>query len=129
MCTLAVSDLSAIAGVDGFCVPDLSLEGSSDIRDALEARGVDVIQLVAPSTPPARAAAIADASRGFLYVVARYGTTGIRSNLPEDLRDRITALHRVSSLPLGVGFGVTTGAHVRAGASAGADGVVIGRSI
>src|SRR5437899_3958657 len=88
-----------------------------------------MIQLVAPSTPPARAGAIADASRGFVYVVARYGTAGVRSNVPEDLRDRIIALHKVSSLPLGVGFGVTTGDHVRAVAAAGADGVVVGSSI
>ena len=126
---LTFAERAASAGVDGVIVPDLSLEGSSEIRDALEALGVDMIQLVAPSTPPARAGAIADASRGFLYVVARYGTTGVRSNVPEDLRDRIIALHRVSSLPLGVGFGVTTGDHVRAVAAAGADGVVVGSSI
>lgn len=123
------AERAANAGVDGLIVPDLSLEASPEIRDALEPLGVDMIQLVAPSTPPSRAAAIADASRGFLYVVARYGTTGVRSNLPQDLGDRIEALHRVSSLPLGVGFGVTTGAHVRAVAAAGADGVVVGSSI
>ena len=123
------ADRAASAGVDGVIVPDLSLEGSPEVQDALEALGVDMIHLVAPSTPPARAAAISESSRGFLYVVARYGTTGVRSNLPEDLRGRITALHRVSSLPLGVGFGVTTGDHVRAVAAAGADGVVIGSSI
>jgi len=123
------AERAASAGVDGVIVPDLPLEASPEVREALEPLGVDVIQLVAPSTPPARAAAIADASRGFLYVVARYGTTGVRSSLPEDLRGRITALHRVSSLPLGVGFGVTTGDHVRAVAAAGADGVVIGSSI
>jgi tryptophan synthase alpha chain len=123
------AERAASAGVDGVIVPDLSLEASSEIRDALEPVGIDLIQLVAPSTPPARAAAIADASRGFLYVVARYGTTGVQSNLPEDLSDRIVDLHRLSSLPLGVGFGVTTGAHVRAVAAAGADGVVVGSSI
>src|SRR5437899_9089973 len=122
------AEQAASAGVDGAIAQDLSLEGSSGIRDALEALGVDMIHLVAPSRPPAGAGAIADPSRGSLYVVARYGTTGVRSNVPEDLRDRIIALHRVSSLPLGVGFGVTTGHHVRAAAAPGADGVVVDRS-
>src|SRR5206468_1462229 len=68
------AERAASAGVDGVVVPDLSLEASPEIREALDAHGVDMIQLVAPSTPPTRAAAIADASRGFLYVVASYGT-------------------------------------------------------
>ena len=90
---------------------------------------MDHIQLVAPSTSPDRAAAIARASRGFLYVVARYGTTGTRTSLPEDLSSRILALHQVTSLPLGVGFGVSTKDQVRSLASAGADGIVVGSAI
>jgi len=117
------------AGLDGVIVPDLSLEESDDVRQALDAVHVDHIQLVAPSTPDERARAIGHASRGFLYVVARYGTTGTRADLPEDLGDRLKALRRVTALPLAVGFGVSTADHVRTLARMGADGVVVGSAI
>jgi len=117
------------AGVDGVIVPDLSWEDSDEISGALDGCGLDGIQLVAPSTSVERAAAIAESSRGFLYVVSRFGTTGARPDLSDDLPARISDLHRVTDLPLAVGFGVTTAAHVRALAGAGADGIVVGSAI
>ena len=120
---------AADAGVDGVIVPDLSLEDSDEVREVLDARGVDHVQLVAPSTDEARAKEIGRASRGFLYVVARYGTTGTRDALPEDLGARLGILRRVTSLPLAVGFGVTTPDHVRSLVAAGADGIVVGSAI
>ncbi len=123
------ADRAAAAGVDGVIVPDLSLEESGEVREAFDFAHVDLVQLVAPSTAEARARAIGDASRGFVYVVARYGTTGVRSDLPEDLRDRLASLHRVTPLPLAVGFGVSTAEHVRTLVASGADGVVVGSAI
>jgi len=117
------------AGVDGVVVPDLSWEDSDEISGALDGCGLDGIQLVGPSTPIGRAAAIAESSRGFLYVVSRFGTTGARADLPNDLPARISDLHRVTDLPLAVGFGVTTAQHVRSLADAGADGIVVGSAI
>ncbi len=123
------ADRAAAAGVDGVIVPDLSLEDSSEVREAFDGAHIDLVQLVAPSTAAERARAIGGASRGFVYVVARYGTTGVRSELPEDLGVRLAALHRATSLPLAVGFGVSTPEHVRTLAAQGADGVVIGSAI
>ncbi len=120
---------ASASGVDGVIVPDLSLEESDEVREALDATGVDLVQLVAPSTSDERARAIAAACRGFLYVVARYGTTGTRASLPEDLGVRIRALRQVTSLPLAVGFGVSSADHVRTLADLGADGVVVGSAI
>ncbi len=117
------------AGVDGLIVPDLSLEESAEVRTALDACGVDHIQLVAPSTSSDRARAIGAASRGFLYVVARYGTTGTRQDLPKELPSRLRALRSVTDLPLAVGFGVTTPDHARALRLAGADGIVVGSAV
>ncbi|HYS71214.1 MAG TPA: tryptophan synthase subunit alpha [Thermoplasmata archaeon] len=125
----AFAERVADAGVDGLLIPDVSSQISDELRDALDRAGVDHVQLVAPATPPDRATAIARASRGFLYVVARHGTTGIRSKLPEDIENRIASLHRVTNLPLGVGFGVSTRDHVRTLASWGADGIVVGSAI
>ncbi len=123
------AERAAAAGVDGVIVPDLSLEESEELRDVLDSAHVDLIQLVAPSTSDERARAIGAASRGFLYVVARYGTTGTRSGLPPELGPRLTALRRETSLPLAVGFGVSTADHVRGLVALGADGVVVGSAI
>lgn len=117
------------AGIDGVIVPDLSLEESEEVREVLDSVGVDHIQLIAPSTPEARALAIARASRGFLYVVARYGTTGTREELPRELGDRLKALKRLTELPVAVGFGVSTPDQVRKVAALGADGAVVGSAI
>jgi tryptophan synthase alpha chain len=125
----AFSERARDAGVDGVIIPDLSWEDSDEVREALDTCGVDTIQMVAPSTLPERAAAISESSRGFLYVVARFGTTGAHPDLPNDLPKRISDLHRVTELPLAIGFGVATAAHVRALAAAGADGIVIGSAI
>jgi len=123
------AERAAAAGVDGVIVPDVSLEDSDEVRDALDRRHVDHIQLVAPSTPEDRAKRIGRASRGFVYVVARYGTTGTRDTLPEDLRGRLAVLRRAIELPLAVGFGVSTRDHVRTLAGLGADGVVVGSAV
>lgn len=120
---------AAAAGVDGVIVPDLSFEESAEVSPAFDAEHVDLVQLVAPATPEARARAIGAASRGFVYVVARYGTTGTRSDLPEELPSRLALLHRDIPLPLAVGFGVSTREHVRRLASSGADGIVVGSAI
>ncbi len=129
MGTRPFAERTAAAGVDGVIVPDLSLEESGELRDTLDDVHVDLVQMVAPATEGPRATAIAAASRGFLYVVARYGTTGVRSDVPADLPARLAALHRVSPLSLAVGFGVSTPDHVRELAAAGADGVVVGSAI
>lgn len=125
----AFADRARDAGVDGVIVPDLSLEESGPLREALVDREVDPIPLVAPSTAEDRARAIAATARGFVYVVARYGTTGVRKDLPAELGPRLATLKRVSPFPLAVGFGVSGPDHVRALAALGADGIVVGSAI
>src|SRR3989304_559342 len=125
----AFADLASTAGVDGVIIPDLSFEESDGLAATFSAHGIDAIQLVAPSTPPERAQATPLASRGFLSVVARYGTTGVRTSLPEDLTSRLAALKKATSIPLAVGFGVSTPEHVRVLRDGGADGVVVGSAI
>jgi tryptophan synthase alpha chain len=117
------------AGVDGVIFADVPLEESAEIRAVLDDRGIDHIQLVAPSTSANRARAIGRVSRGFLYVVSRYGTTGTRTELSEGLGDRLAALRTTTDLPLAVGFGVSTTDHVRSLVGMGADGVVVGSAI
>lgn len=117
------------SGVDGVIVADMSPEESDKIRSSFDANGVEHVQLVAPSTPEDRARAIGRASRGFLYVVARSGTTGVHADIPPELAERLRRLRHSTTLPLAVGFGISTKDQVRAVARMGADGVVVGSAI
>ena len=94
------------AGVCGFIVPDLPFEESDDIRAALEAKGIGLIQLVTPATPDQRLQTLCDASRGFVYAVTITGITGGDTGLPPDLTDYLDKVAKMSSLPVCAGFGI-----------------------
>jgi len=93
-------------GVCAFIVPDLPLEESDDIRFALDAEGIGLIQLVTPATPDDRLKKLAEASRGFLYAVTITGITGGDAGLPDDLADYLDKISALSSLPVCAGFGI-----------------------
>lgn len=93
-------------GVCGFIVPDLPFEECAGFRNALEAKGVGLIQLVTPATPPDRLEMLARESRGFLYAVTITGITGGDGGLPDDLAGYLDKVSRVSPLPVCAGFGV-----------------------
>ena len=93
-------------GVCGFIVPDLPFEECAEIRDVLEAKGIGLIQLVTPATPPDRLEMLARESRGFLYAVTITGITGGDSGLPSDLADYLDRVSKVSPLPVCAGFGI-----------------------
>jgi len=116
------------AGVDGLIVPDLPYDESGPLRAEAEPAGLDLIQMVAPTSTAARLKAIARVSRGFIYVVSLTGTTGERRELPPDLAAQMRTLRLVTTKPLCVGFGVSTPEQV---ASVGklADGVLVGSAI
>jgi tryptophan synthase alpha chain len=93
-------------GVCAFIVPDLPLEESDDIRAALDAEGIGLIQLVTPATPDERLQALADASCGFLYAVTITGITGGNAGLPVELAAYLDKVTGVSTLPVCAGFGI-----------------------
>jgi len=101
-----LAERSAATGVCAFIVPDLPLEESDELRAALEARGVGLIQLVTPATPKDRMVKLAAASRGFLYAVTVTGVTGGVSGLPADLAKYLDAVSAASTLPVCAGFGI-----------------------
>lgn len=109
--------------VDGFIVPDLPLEEAAEFESVLGL--LPLIQMLAPTTSPARAATIAQHARGFLYLVSLTGVTGARSALPEGLPDFIARVREHTSLPLCVGFGIGTPEQARAVGQI-ADGVIVG---
>jgi len=101
-----LADRALTAGVCGFIVPDLPFEESKEIRTALEAKGLGLIQLVTPATPPSRLRTLCDASRGFVYAVTITGITGGDAGLPADLTDYLDEVSKLSSLPVCAGFGI-----------------------
>ncbi|MFY9718159.1 MAG: tryptophan synthase subunit alpha [Candidatus Cybelea sp.] len=119
----------AAAGAAGAIVPDVALEESVELRAALAEAGLAMPLLVAPSTPPGRAARIADAATGFLYVVSRLGVTGAGS-APDfgPLRRQLASLREMTRKPLGVGFGLSRPEDVRKVAPL-ADAVVLGSAL
>jgi tryptophan synthase alpha chain len=115
----------ADAGAAGAIVPDLPPEEGGDVAAALHGAGLALIPLVAPTTPPERRARICAAAEGFVYLVSDTRTTGERDELPEALGDLIAATKADSSVPVAVGFGITTPAQAAQVGSV-ADGVIIG---
>lgn len=116
------------AGLCGAIIPDLPLEEAQPLRDALSAEGLDLVPLVAPTTPPARAAAIARTAQGFVYYVSVTGVTGARAALPDDLVKRLAELRAVSAAPVAVGFGISRPEQAAA-LKGKADGVVVGTAL
>ena len=86
-------------------MPDLPSEEASATRAACEERGLALVPLVAPTTPPERLAAIGAAARGFVYAVSLTGTTGERAALDGTLAGVIERAASSTSVPVAVGFG------------------------
>jgi tryptophan synthase alpha chain len=115
-------------GVAGTILPDLPPEESAGTRAAFDQAGLELIPLCAPTTPPARAEAIARDARGFVYCVSVAGVTGMRSELPANLSERLEMVRRVSPVPVVAGFGISNAEQARV-VGAHADGVVVGSAI
>lgn len=119
---------AAAAGADGIIVPDLSLEESEPLQAACRDANLNLIQFIAPTSPPERMQAIAQQSSGFIYCVSLTGVTGARDTLSERIAPMVAAARQHTGLPLCVGFGVSTPAHARQ-VAAQADGVIVGSAV
>ncbi len=119
---------AAQAGVAGLVCTDLPAGSAPDIERAITASGLDRIHLVAPTTPDDRLGAMLSSGTGFVYFISRLGVTGARADAPPELERHLRRLRAVTSLPVAVGFGISTPAQVRA-ASQWADGVVVGSAV
>ncbi|MDX2229740.1 MAG: tryptophan synthase subunit alpha [Leptolyngbyaceae cyanobacterium bins.349] len=116
----------AAAGVKGLVVPDLPLEEAEILLQPAQAHGIEVILLVAPTTPPERIAAIAERSQGFIYLVSTTGVTGMRTQLESRVKDLVVELRGVTDKPIGVGFGISQPDQARQVMDWGADAVIVG---
>ena len=119
----------ARAGVAGVIVADLTPDEGGPFEAVAAEAGIGVIYLVAPTSSQERRAAVAARSGGFLYCVSLVGVTGARTALPPTVAKLVREVKAVSPVPVAVGFGVSSPAHVRAIAKAGADGVIVASAL
>ena len=114
-------------GIDGFILPDMSIEESKDYLKAAK-NNSDTIFLISPNTSKTRIEKIAKASTGFLYLVAVFGTTGVKTGIKNYTLKAIKNVKKQtkSKIPIGIGFGVSTPEDVKKYIKAGADAVIVG---
>ena len=122
-----VSDCLA-AGLAGAVVPDLPVEEADLLARISRDRGFALTLLVTPTTAPDRAARVAAACTGFVYVVSVVGITGAQQSSADAVAGMLERLRGLTDRPLCVGFGVTTPEHVAALKDV-ADGVIVGTAI
>lgn len=116
----------AAAGAKGLVVPDLPLEEVSAVTQAATQAGIEVILLVAPTSPQERIRAIAEKAQGFIYLVSVTGVTGMRSQIQGRVKELLHELHTITDKPVAVGFGVSQPEQAAQLRAWGADGVVVG---
>ncbi len=123
-----LAERARATGVSAFIVPDLPFEECAELRAALEAEGLGLIQLVTPATPRERLEMLCDASLGFVYAVTITGITGGDAGLPADLADYLDDVKAVSHLPVCAGFGIRNADDV-ANVGRHASGAIVGSAL
>jgi tryptophan synthase alpha chain len=119
---------AADAGASGILITDIPVGADSAREEWLGNSPLAFIRLVAPTTPRERMAEIARHGSGFVYLISRLGVTGLQETTSTTLPETVLRLRSATSLPICVGFGISTPAQARA-VGALADGVVVGSAI
>ena len=118
--------IASAVGVSGLIIPDLPLEEAYKFSKIVETYSMDLILLVAPTTPFERMKIISNKTKGFTYLVSVTGVTGERNKMENRVENLITELKEISTNPVAVGFGISSPEHVNKVRQWGADGVIIG---
>jgi tryptophan synthase alpha chain len=100
-------------GIDGILITDVVGDEAKEIGSQLRQSHIDLISLIAPTTTDDRIAEIAETASGFIYAVSRAGVTGARSEMTNDARKLVERARRFTSLPIAVGFGISTAEQVQ----------------
>ncbi len=119
---------AAQAGIDGFIIPDLPPEEAEEWKKEADMAGLDTIFLLAPTSDMARIKKVIGLSSGFIYYVSVTGITGARDRLPDDLLAKLELIKKHASIPVAVGFGISTPEQV-AMIAPHADGIIVGSAI
>ena len=105
---------AADAGVDGAIVVDYPPEECTAFAGLMQAAGMDLIFLLAPTSTADRISHVARLASGFIYYVSLKGITGAGHLDLEDVAANIKRIRSQSDLPVGVGFGIRDGATAKA---------------
>ena len=116
------------AGADGLLATDLPLGSDPHLEEVLEGSVLDLIRLVAPTSPGPRIGEIAARAQGFLYYIARTGVTGVSQELRSGLAEEVQVVRDASPVPVAVGFGISTPEQA-ATVGAIADAAVVGSAL
>ena len=119
-------EMASSAGVSGLIIPDLPLEEAYKFSKIVSNYSMDLILLVAPTTPFERMQKISDHTKGFTYLVSVTGVTGERNKMENRVENLISKLKEINTNPIAVGFGISTPEHIKKVREWGADGVIIG---
>jgi tryptophan synthase alpha chain len=119
---------AAALGVAGLLLTDLPAGSDPGVEAAVEGSPLDLIRLVAPTTRAERLRTAVAGAGGFIYLVARLGVTGASTALAPDLPGSIARVRQATSLPVAVGFGISTPQQARTVARI-ADGIVVGSAL
>jgi len=117
------------AGVSGLVVPDLPLEEAEMISTVANSHGLDLILLVAPTSPEERIIKIVTRSKGFTYLVSVTGVTGERSIMDHRVHALVKQIKEISCSPLAIGFGISSPEHVNQVKDFGADAAIVGSAL
>jgi tryptophan synthase alpha chain len=120
---------AAAAGAAGLVVPDLPLEEAEKLSAIAATAGLDQVLLVAPTTPADRMGRIANASRGFTYLVSVTGVTGVRTTIESRVAGLVQQLKAMGPTPVAVGFGISGPEQARQVRDWGADGAIVGSAL
>jgi len=116
------------AGVDGLLTLDLPPEEAGELSTACRKHDLKTVFIVAPTTPDHRLPIVCGAATGFIYYVSREGVTGVRGDLAGNIPSSVARIKTHTTLPVVVGFGISTREHVHA-VALNADGVVVGSAL
>tara|TARA_Y100001978_G_scaffold9775_1_gene8093 strand:- start:344 stop:1150 length:807 start_codon:yes stop_codon:yes gene_type:complete len=119
-------EIASDVGAAGVIIPDLPLEETKKFSQIANDFNLDLILLIAPTTPIDRMKMISKRTRGFSYLVSVTGVTGERNDLENRVEHLIRQLKEISSNPIAVGFGISSPEHIIKVRQWGADGVIIG---
>ena len=119
---------AAAAGIEGLVVPDLPAEEADPLREACDEFELDLVFIVAPTTVGDRLDRIMSQVSGYVYVQARLGTTGARSDVSDQTTESLERLADYD-VPKAVGFGISSGEHAERIVAGGADGIIVGSAL
>ena len=104
----AFAQAAKAAGVDGLITVDLPPEEEAELRQPLQAAGIDIVRLIAPTTDDARLPQVLRHASGFIYYVSIAGITGTKSPTLNSIEAAVARVRRHTELPIAVGFGIRT---------------------